>query len=131
MQSILELDINKYFSTTGFDPSPHRLWADDKSVSERSLPITYFCDNCGCSILFQTDDFQKHYYKVGFSNLQEEHKALFKKFTDSSKLLKDKSYLDFYCPKCKQPTLIIYRGGPSGYWGEFSFDINNLLVIKG
>jgi hypothetical protein len=40
------------------------------------------------------------------------------------------SSLDFYCPKCKQPAMIIFVAGPSGYWGEYFVKIQKVLTKK-
>lgn len=125
---IIELDIDKYFTTIEFDPSPHRFNPNEKSVSERTTPIVYTCETCEFQISIKTEDF-KNQNESHLSNLNEKEN---KEFEDYIKLLRlsELSRLDFHCPKCKQSTLILFKGGNSGYWGLFEFKIKGLLVLK-
>lgn len=125
---VVNIDKEVYLSTTFFDPSPHRYKPDETPVSERKIPVLYKCENCRTEISIKTSDFEK-YCNSDFTNLNVEEN---KKFANSVKNqnLTDLSFLDFYCPKCNQPTKILFRGGPSGYWGAFYFDIEAVLIIK-
>lgn len=125
---VKNIDIDKYLSTTFYDPSPHRFSENEKPISERKLPVVYTCENCDYSISFKTDDFKKH-NELNHSNLELTDKKVIDK-TLKSYHLKDSSFLDFYCPKCKLATTILFTGGPSGYWGEFTFNISHAFVIK-
>jgi DNA-directed RNA polymerase subunit M/transcription elongation factor TFIIS len=125
---VKNLDIDKCLTTTFYDPSPHRFSEDSKPVSGRKLPVIYTCENCDYFISFMTDDFKKH-NKLKHSNLESADKKVIDK-TLKSYHLKDSSFLDFYCPKCKQATAIFFNGGSSGYWGEFAFSISHVLVTK-
>ncbi|MDP4269881.1 MAG: hypothetical protein Q8909_07120 [Bacteroidota bacterium] len=125
---VKNIDIDKCLSTTFYDPSPHRLSEDEKPLSERTLPVVYICENCDYSISFKIDDFRKH-NKLNHSNLESADKRLIDKSLKAYHL-KDISFLDFYCPKCNQATTILFTGGPSGYWGEFTFKISHVFVIK-
>lgn len=125
---VLRLNLDKYLTTTLFDPSPHRIREEEKPVSERRLPVIYTCENCDNSISFSTEDFEKH-NKSHHTNLKPADKKLFDDFIKKTKL-KDYSFLDFYCPRCNQATTFVFNGGSSGYWGDFEFKISNAFVIK-
>lgn len=125
---VKNIDINKYLSTTFYDPLPHRYSENEKPVSVRTLPVVYTCENCDYSISFKTEDFKRH-NELNDSNLEPKNKEAIDKAIKAYSL-KDSSFLDFYCPKCKQATTILFTGGHSGYWGEFTFKINHVLVIK-
>lgn len=125
---VKNIDINKYLSTTFYNPSPHRFNENEKPVSERTLPVVYTCENCDYSISFKTDDFKKH-NELNHSNLEKTDKEVIDKSLKTYNLM-DSSFLDFYCPECKQATTILFTEGPSGYWGEIMFKINHVLVIK-
>lgn len=125
---VKNIDIDKYLSTTFYDPSPHRFSGNEKPISERKLHVVYTCENCDYSISFKTDDFKKH-NELNHSNLEPTDKKAIDK-TLKAFHLKDSSFLDFYCPKCKQATTILFTGGPSGYWGEFTFNISHVFVTK-
>ena len=122
------IDIDKCLSTTFYDPSPHRFSKNEKPISERKLPVVYTCENCDYSISFRTENFKKH-NNLNHSNLNPVDKKTIDK-TLKKYNLKDTSFLDFYCPECKQATTILFSGGPSGYWGEFTFSISHVFVIK-
>jgi hypothetical protein len=125
---VKNIDIDKYLSTTFYDPSPHRFGENEKPISERKLPVVYTCENCDYSISFKTDDFKKH-NELNHSNLEPTDKKAIDERLKAFHL-KDSSFLDFYCPKCKQATNILFTGGPSGYWGEYTFKISHVFVIK-
>jgi hypothetical protein len=65
---VVSLALDKHFATIVHDPSPHRFSTDDISVSERTLPVIYECDNCGEKISFKTESFKKH-CNSDYSNL--------------------------------------------------------------
>jgi hypothetical protein len=124
---VLEININECLSSTEYDPSPHRVNPDHKSVTERSrLPIEYNCQNCDFKIALRLTDFEKH-TKSEFSNLRPVDRQLFKEYSTKTE---GNSFLDFYCSECKKATTIIYLGGPSGYGGIFEFQIKNVLMIE-
>ena len=125
---VKNIDINKYLSTTFYDPSPHRFSENEKPVSERTLPVVYTCENCDYSISFKTEDFKKQNV-LNHSKLESTDKKAIDKTLNAFNL-KVSSFLDFYCPKCKQATTILYTGEPSGYGSEFTFKISHVLVIK-
>jgi hypothetical protein len=127
MMTVVEVDKETFLSTAVHDPYPARTDPDDLPVDQRMLPVRYRCDQCDTEIAFSTSDFEKH-YNSDFTNLSNEHRAAFSSFT--GELLPDTWFLDFYCPKCNQPTEFVIWGGPSGYWGEFMFRIERVLVLK-
>lgn len=127
---ILLLEIEKYLSSKVYDPSPHRFSPEDTNIDERMRPITYCCENCGTSILFQSEDFEKHSLKLGHTNLSKDDSIIFENYLKDCKEQINMPFLDFYCPKCHQATKIIYNGGPSGYWGFYSFEIVTVLILK-
>lgn len=125
---VIEIDLAKQLTTTFFDPSPHRFDSNEHPVSERHLPLEYTCVQCGESISFKTSSFEKH-CNLEFSNLRAEDNYIFNQFI-KTRNLKDLSFLDFYCPDCDQPTKILFTCGPTGYWGEFFFEIKKALALK-
>ena len=126
--NLIKLNLEDFLSATTYNPSPHRFRDDEPPVSERNLPIIYNCEKCGYSISFKTEDFKKH-TNSKYSNLQPTDKKIVDKKIKQLKL-KNKSFLDFYCPKCEQATILLFDGGPSGYWGTFEFTINHIFVLK-
>ena len=125
---VLSIDLNRYFTTIIHDPTPDRISSDEVPVSERMLPVIYECDNCGEKISFTTASFEKH-CNSDDSNLSLEENEQFDRFIRVKRLSK-LSFLDFQCPNCRQPTKILFEGGPSGYWGEFYFNIKTTLTLK-
>ncbi|MBL7903675.1 MAG: hypothetical protein JNL22_01505 [Bacteroidales bacterium] len=124
---ILKIKLDECLSMTEYDPSPHRVNPDHKSVTERSqMPIEYYCQNCHFKITLRLTDFEKH-TKSEFSNLRPVDRQLFKEYSTKTE---GNSFLDFYCPECKKATTIIYLAGPSGYGGIFEFQIMNVLMIE-
>jgi len=127
--TITELELTSCLSNQEYDPSPHRTDPSEKPVSERGLlPILYTCDNCFYSINLGLRDFKKH-AKSTFSNLRSDDRELIANFIDKQ-VVNQESFIDFYCPKCEQPTTIYYNGGDSGYGGTFYFKIHKVLVLK-
>ncbi len=124
MKKIVEVKMDECLSSSIYDPSPHRFRPNEKSVSDRQVPIQYQCENCDYIISFKTEDFMKH-TKSSFSNLKPDDFELIK----TSELTGKISFLDFYCPKCKQATAIIFDGGMGGYCG-YELRIQNVIVIK-
>lgn len=125
---VVEVDLSKHFTTILFDPNPNRLSADEIPVSERQLELKYFCEQCGSSLSFKTSSFERH-CKSNFTNLDVSDSVIFNEYVKANN--QDKlSFLDFYCPNCKQPTIFLFECGNSGYWGEFFFEIKNALVLK-
>ena len=43
---VLSLNLDKYLTTTLYDPSPHRFKEEEKPISERTLPVIFTCENC-------------------------------------------------------------------------------------
>ena len=125
--SVIKININQHISTTIYDPSPHRLRPEEIPVSKRRIPIVYSCENCGDQISFKPENFEKH-HKSAFSNLKNSDTLEFKEFTTQNNL--EYSFIDFYCPKCSQPTTILFEGNPSGYWGILEFTIKEILILK-
>jgi len=125
---IIEINIENHFTSTEYDPSPHRFSPEEKPVSERTIPIIYSCENCEFQISFKTEDFSKHLGSLS-SNLKRIENIEIETYLKRSRL-NELSRLDFHCPNCKQATLILYEGGPSGYWGIFGFKIKRTLVLK-
>jgi hypothetical protein len=125
---VIEIELKNHLTTTYFDPSPHRFHPDDAPVSERKTPLVYNCENCGLDILFKTSDFEKHISSV-ITNLEEEDNIDFHNFEKFANI-DNLSFLDFYCPGCNQATKFLFKGGPSGYWGEFFFQIDKIIVKK-
>lgn len=126
--NIYHVDLNKYLTTTVYDPSPNRFSVEEISVRERTIPIIYTCMNCYNHILFKPLDFEKH-NKSDFTKLQPTDKNIFDDYIKFMNI-NDLPFIDFYCPKCKLATTIIFNGSPSGYWGVFEIKIKEILVIK-
>jgi len=125
---VKELNLKECLTAMEYNPSPNRFREEETPVSERTLPIIFTCDNCGNSVTFRTEDFQKH-LQSDFSNLQSEDKKNFDSFRKSQNLAsKEFSFIDFYCYDCKQPTTILFEGWNSGYWGFFEFKIKTVLI---
>ena len=127
MQAI-RLNLDDFLTSTSYNLSPNRFREEDTPVGERNLPIIYNCEKCGYSISFKGDDFKKH-TNSKHSNLQPTDKKIVDKIIKKLKL-KNKPFLDFYCPKCEQATIILFDGGHSGYWGMFEFEISQIFVLK-
>jgi hypothetical protein len=125
---VLSLNIDKQFNTTFYDPSPHRFREEEKPVSKRTIPVVFTCENCSDSLSFRSEDFEKHNQST-HTNLLPADKNIFDEFIKKRKL-KNSSFLDLYCPGCRQATTILFKGGPSGYWGFFEFRISHILVLK-
>ncbi len=125
---VVEVSLSKHFTTTLFDPNPNRLDADEMPVSERQLDLEYFCEQCGNPLSFETSSFEKH-CKSNFTNLNSADSTVFNGYIKANNLDKF-SFLDFYCPNCKQPAKFLFECGNSGYWGSFFFEIKNALVLK-
>jgi DNA-directed RNA polymerase subunit M/transcription elongation factor TFIIS len=125
---VIRLNLDDFLTSKSYNPSPNRFREEETSVSERNLPVIYNCEKCGYSISFKTDDFKKH-TNSKHSNLQMTDKKNVDKTIKQLKL-RNKSFLDFYCPKCEQATVLLFDGGPSGYWGMFEFEINHIFVLK-
>ncbi|MFZ4523164.1 MAG: hypothetical protein ACOYNC_15745 [Bacteroidales bacterium] len=124
----VEINMNDCLTSTVFDPSPNRLSEDELPVSERRIPIIYTCVKCQNQISFSTDDFQKH-DRSNFTNLNRWDKSLFDNFVKGS-ATEYNSIIDFYCPRCNLATSFFYQGGPSGFWGAYSFKINFVLIVE-
>ena len=125
---VSQLNLDDFLTSTSYDPSPHRFREGETPVSERNLPVIYNCEKCDYSISFKTDDFNKH-TNSKHSNLQVTDKRNVERTIKQLKL-KNKSFLDFYCPKCGQATILLFDGGSSGYWGAFEFKISHIFVLK-
>jgi hypothetical protein len=122
------LDISKYLSKISYNPSPHRFKSEEIPVYERDSTVRYSCNKCNYEIILKISDFKKHcnskFSNINNSNISILNKIKIHYYTNKS------SFLDFYCPICKQPTIIIFNGGPTGYWGAFGFTIKGVLVIQ-
>ena len=57
---VLELNLEKYLSTTQYDPSPHRFRDSEVPVSDRKMSVEYTCEGCEKVISFKTTSFEKH-----------------------------------------------------------------------
>ncbi len=125
---VVEIEKNICLTTTFYDPHPSRFFPDDSPLSERKLPLVYECDRCQTEISFKTRDLEKHCYSQ-FTNLDDDTYSQFAKFIIDNGLA-ELSFLDFKCPKCGQAVKILFRCGPSGYWGEFFFEIEKVLVLR-
>lgn len=129
MIRIIEIEIEKYLSTKEYNPSPHRLSPSETPVADRMIPIVYSCENCDYQISFKPDDFKKHNDSKN-TNLQKIDKIIINKYIKNSLNLITLSSLNFYCPNYNQPTTILFKGGPSGYWGIFELEIEKILGLK-
>jgi len=126
---IIELNLEDCLSTLEFDPSPHRLTPSETPVSERqNMPLRFHCNKCGKEIAFTLDNFKTH-TNLKFTNLNQQEIKLFEVFLQQNNI-KSNSLIDFYCPGCNRATLIIFDGGPSGYWGMFRFKVEKFLAIE-
>jgi len=126
---ILELDISSCLSSSEYDPSPHRLDPNELPVSERrNFPTIYQCDTCKYKVSLSLKDFSNH-TEIIRTNLDSED---FDNFHNYLKTIDYKihSLLDFYCPSCKQATMVLFIAGPSGYWGEYFVKIQKVLTLK-
>ena len=127
---IVQLDISEYLTSSEYDPSPHRVDPNELPISERkNFPTVYNCNSCDYKVSLSLNDFMNHTGIIR-TNLDAED---FDDFYESlrSEEFKIHSLLDFYCPKCKQATMILFIGGPSGYWGEYYVKIQKVLIKKG
>lgn len=125
---VVELDKDVCLSTTVYDPNPNRFKTEEVPVPERNLPLVYSCDRCQTSISFETTDLEKHCRSI-FTNLDNSQNSKFAEFINEHGLT-ELSFLDFTCPACSQPVKILFDCGPSGYWGIFTFEVENVLVLK-
>jgi hypothetical protein len=125
--SILKINLDQYLTSKIYDPSPHRIDPSEVPVSERRIPIIYRCENCDQQISLSPDRFQLH-SQSKHSNLKNNDRHEFENYMKKNNI--EYSFLDFYCPKCSQPTTIIFEGNPSGYWGIFEFSILEILIKK-
>ena len=125
---IKEINLEDCLTTNEYNPSPHRFDANEKPLSERTIPVVYSCKKCENSISFKPEDFEKH-NKSEKTNLTLNDKKAFEEYIRKQEL-ENFSFLDFYCPKCKLATTFIFDGGSSGYWGNFEFKIYRLLVLE-
>ena len=128
MVTVIVVNLTRQFTTTFFDPSPDRFSQDAPPVSKRKVPLVYSCENCGGLISFSKSAFKKH-CNSEFTNLSQEINEHFERFA-RVKRLTALSSLDFYCPDCGIPTKFLFQCGPSGFWGEFFFEIKYALVLK-
>lgn len=124
---VIEINMNDCLTSTVYDPSPNRLSDDEIPVSERRIPIIYTCVKCQNQISFSTDDFEKH-NKSSFTNLNLKDKSIIDNFILES-AQKTNSFIDFYCPRCNLATSFLYKGGQSGFWGTYKFQIKNVLIV--
>jgi|WetSurMetagenome_2_1015567.scaffolds.fasta_scaffold85066_1 hypothetical protein len=126
---IVDLDISGCLSSSEYDPSPHRLDPQELPVSERrNFPTVYQCDSCNYNISISLNDFNNHTETIR-TNLGSEDLDNFLKYLKTIDF-EIHSLLDFYCPNCKQATMILFIAGPSGYWGEYFVKIQKVLIIK-
>ena len=125
---VIELDKAVCLTTELYNPYPTRFRPDEPPISERKTPLVYKCESCRTEISFKTNDLEKHCYSA-FTNLNEEEGKQFANFIADNDL-KELSFLDFNCPNCSQAVMILFKCGPSGYWGEFSFEIERVLILK-
>ena len=124
---VLEIKINECLTSTVYDPSPNRFSDNEIPVAARRIPIIYTCVKCQNQISFSTDDFEKH-NKSNFTNLNLKDKSIIDNFIIES-AQKTNSFIDFYCPRCKLATSLFYQGGQSGFWGNYEFQIKNVLIV--
>lgn len=125
---IKEINLGSCLTTNEYNPSPHRFDANEKPVSERTIPMVYTCEKCENTMTFKPENFERH-NKSEKTNLTLNDKKVFEEYIRKQKL-ENFSFLDFYCPKCKLATTFLYDGGNSGYWGYYAFKIKNILVLK-
>lgn len=126
---IHEVDLEIFLTTTFYNPSPERFSPDEPSVNERQIPLVYKCERCAHELSIQPSSFEKH-WGSDFTNLEPKDKKLFNSYIEQKKDWKQFSFLDFYCPDCHQATKFLFTGGPSGYWGYFTFEVHCVLVAK-
>ena len=124
---ITELNLSECLTSSEYDPSPHRVDPAELPLSERrNFPTIYTCSSCGYKISLSLNDFHKHTELIQ-TNLDIKDFDSFQEYLKTSRY-KINSLLDFYCPKCKQATMILFIGGPSGYWGEYYVKIQKILI---
>jgi hypothetical protein len=79
-------------------------------------------------ISFKDNDFKKHSHSH-FSNLNIKDSTDLDFYIISNNLKRD-SFLDFYCPKCKIATRILFSDGYGGRHGDYIIDIDYVVVMK-
>ena len=128
--TVIEINKTNYLSLVDYPTGPNeRFFANQLPIQNKQVyePIISKCEKCGFEIEFKEHNFQKHSNSF-FSNLNDKDKTLLEKYKQAQKL--DKlSYLDFYCPSCKQPTQILYEDGYGGK-SDYLISIKSVLVIK-
>ncbi len=125
---VVQLNKTVCLTTQSYDPNPTRFRPEEVPVSERRLPLVFKCDQCDTEIAFKTSDLEKH-CDSDFTNLSDDQSKQFASFVADNDL-NDLSFLDFNCPHCNRAVMILFRCGPSGFWGEFSFEIESVLVLN-
>lgn len=125
---VIQLNKRVCLTTESYDPNPTRFRPEEPPVSKRKLPLVFKCDRCHTEISFKTSDLEKHCYS-DFTNLNDDQSKQFANFIADNDL-NDLSSLDFNCPNCNRAVMILLRCGPSGFWGEFSFEIESVLVLN-
>jgi hypothetical protein len=80
-----------------------------------STTTEYTCERCINVVRFYISDFDKH-WESDFTNLRDE---------DYLGSPPNKSFLDFYCPKCEVPTTIIFKVEAGGRNGEYRYLIES------
>jgi len=126
---IVELNIADCLSSSEYDPSPHRVDPNEIPVSERrNFPTFYTCNSCGYKISLSLNDFRNHTHVIQ-TNLKAIDNNDFQSHLHEVGF-KINSFLDFYCPGCGQATMILFNGGPSGYWGEYYVKIQKILITN-
>lgn len=125
---IVELNTD-CLTSSEYNPSPHRIDPTELPVSERrNFQTIYTCNSCGYKISLSLKDFHNHTDKIQ-TNLESKDVDDFQNYLNKAGF-KINSLFDFYCPECKQATMILFISGPSGYWGENFVKIQKVLIKK-
>ena len=90
---------------------------DSVNSYDDDTSTVYTCPHCSESVKFYIRDFDKH-WKNKHSNLKTEE---FKGAPEG------KGYLDFYCPKCKTPTTVVFGLSAGGQHGEYWYTIEQVV----
>jgi hypothetical protein len=127
--TVIKIDTSDRFSTGGFPKPYERFFVTQLNVQDPTVyeQIIYKCATCKNEIEFFDKDFQKH-SRSHFTNLLDKDKQLIEEFVIKH-FLTDRSFLDFYCPKCNKPVSIFYKDGYGGRHGEYIYSIEFVLEI--
>lgn len=88
----------------------------------------FICSNCGRELTFERNDLRKHFLS-DFSNLNADDSKKIALVLNKSQKKEVSSFIDFYCPVCKQPVRIYYRSD-GGKHAEEAYLIKYIVEKK-